>query len=70
MIVLGYGCIIAAIALFSLGLPDRTGNPARWLRWNAALPLFPVCLMALFAVGVILVIGPSPAGFLSTGVPD
>ena len=60
---LGYGCIVAAIALFWFGRPDRSGEPARWLRGGGSITfLFPVLLMALLVGGTILVVGIGRSG--------
>ena len=59
----GYGCIVAAMALFWLGLPHSSGEPARWLNGGGPVQvLFPVFLMALFAGGLILVVGFAGSG--------
>ena len=58
IVYLGYGCIAATVALFWFGLPDKPGEPARWLRGAGPIQfLFPVLLMALFAGRVMIVVG-------------
>lgn len=53
----GYGCVVATIALFWFGLPNSSGESPRLLQKGPAQPLFPVFLMALFIVGVVMVAG-------------
>lgn len=49
---LGFALVGAGLVLTFFALPTKDGQPARWLRWGAAVVVFPGCLMVLYALGV------------------
>jgi hypothetical protein len=49
---LGFVLVGVGLVLTFLALPTKDGQTARWLRWNAAVVVFPGCLMVLYALGI------------------
>jgi hypothetical protein len=49
---LGFVLVGAGLLLTFFALPTKDGQAARWLRWDAAVVVFPGCLMVLYALGV------------------
>ena len=52
----GIAMLVIAFVLIWAGRPDKTGFHPRFLRFNAALVLYPPIILALIAMGVAGVI--------------
>ncbi|XIA65709.1 hypothetical protein ACFIOY_05510 [Bradyrhizobium sp. TZ2] len=47
--------LVAAILIF-IGLPNRTGEPSRFLRFEAALVLYPPIVLVFLGLGAAAII--------------
>lgn len=52
----GIAFVVIGLVLAFLALPHKDGNPARWLRWNAAVVVFPGCLMIFYGLGIAVIV--------------
>ena len=53
----GIAMLVIALILIVLGRPNRNGVHRRFLRFNAAMVLYPPVILAFIALGVAAVIG-------------
>ena len=53
----GIAMLAAALLLIWVGRPNRDGTHPRFLRFNAALVIYPPIVIAFFALGLAAVIG-------------
>lgn len=56
----GIATLAVALLLIWLGRPDKTGIHRRFLRFNAALVLYPPLILSCFAFGVAAIISSWP----------
>ncbi|MDO8399427.1 MAG: hypothetical protein Q7T45_16570 [Bradyrhizobium sp.] len=56
------GILLLAVALFLIwvGRPDKAGVHRKFLRFNAALVLYPPLVLSCFAFGVVAIISSWP----------
>ena len=52
----GTAMLVAALVLLLVGRPDKAGVHPRFLRFEAAMVLYPPIILVLFAVGVAAVL--------------
>ena len=52
----GTTMLVAALVLILVGRPDKAGVHPRFLRFDAAMVLYPPIILVLFAVGVAAVL--------------
>ena len=52
----GTAMLVAALVLILVGRPDKAGVHPRFLRFDAAMVLYPPIILVLFAVGVAAVL--------------
>ena len=52
----GTAMLITALVLLLVGRPDKAGVHPRFLRFDAAMVLYPPIILVLFAVGVAAVL--------------
>ena len=52
----GTAMLVAALVLLLVGRPDKAGVHPRFLRFDAAMVLYPPIILVLFAVGVAAVL--------------
>ena len=52
----GTAMLVAALVLLLIGRPDKAGVHPRFLRFDAAMVLYPPIILVLFAVGVAAVL--------------
>ena len=52
----GTAMLVTALVLLLVGRPDKAGVHPRFLRFNAAMVLYPPIILVLFAVGVAAVL--------------
>jgi hypothetical protein len=52
----GIGMLVVALLLIWVGLPDRSGVHPKFLRFQAALVLYPPVILVFFALGVAAII--------------
>ena len=50
----GVVCLVAAVALLWIAMPDKAGISPHFVRNQAAEMLYPVFVMAIFIVGVVV----------------
>ncbi len=52
----GIAALVIAVVLIGVGRPDKAGVHPRFLRFDAALVLYPPVILALTAMGVAAVV--------------
>ena len=52
----GTAMLVTALVLLLVGRPDKAGVHPRFLRFDAAMVLYPPIILVLFAVGVAAVL--------------
>jgi hypothetical protein len=52
----GTAMLVTALVLILVGRPDKAGVHPRFLRFDAAMVLYPPIILVLFAVGVAAVL--------------
>ena len=53
---IGLGFMAIGMVLLVLGMPDKSGNPRRFLRFHSAVVLYPPFVLIFLAVGASMLI--------------
>ncbi len=52
----GIAMLVIAVILIFVGLPNRAGEHSRFLRFNAALVVYPPVILVFFALGLAAIL--------------